>query len=105
MSDNDLVLRVPHSLGAAEAKKRIASGVSAATAQYGNYLQTSEMEWQGNEMSFHLTALAQTVRGSVNVENNYVELRAQMPVLLKMLAKRIIPIVKDTGQKLLAGKR
>jgi hypothetical protein len=101
MSDNDLVLRVPHSLGAVEAKRRIASGVAAAKAQYGNYFRTSEAEWDGNRLTFCLTALAQTVRGTVDVEDDYVELRAQLPTVVRLLAKRFVPAVRDAGQKLL----
>ena len=67
MSNNDLVLRVPHSLGAVEAKRRIASGVAAVKTQYGSYFRTSEAEWDGNRLTFCLTALAQTVRGTVDV--------------------------------------
>jgi putative polyhydroxyalkanoic acid system protein len=104
MSDNDLVLRIPHTLGAAEAKKRIADGVSAAKAQYGNYFKTSEIAWEGNRMTFCLTALAQTVRGRVDVENDYVELRAQLPTMIRLLAKRFVPVVKNTGQALLTKK-
>jgi len=105
MNDNELVLRIPHSLGAVEAKKRIASGAAAAKTQFGNYLKTSEVDWVGNRMTFRVAAMAQTVRGSVDVESDHVELRAQLPLVLRMLAKRFVPIVQNSGQKLLAGKR
>jgi hypothetical protein len=101
MSDNDLILRVPHHLGAAEAKRRIASGVDTAKSQYGQYLRTADTEWDANRMNFRVTALAQTVQGSVEVEEGFVELRAQLPLVIRMLAKRFIPIVRGTGQKLL----
>jgi hypothetical protein len=101
MTDNDLVLRIPHSLGAAEAKKRIAVGVASAKSKYAEYFKTSETEWDGNRMTFSLTALGQTVRGSVDVENDHVELRAQLPTLIRFLAKRFIPVVKDSAQRLL----
>jgi hypothetical protein len=105
MSDNDLVLRIPHSLGAAEARRRIASGVSDATSRYGNYLKASEVDWDENRMTFCLTAMAQTVRGSINVEDEYVELRAQLPMVIRMLAKRFVPVIQETSQKLLTGRR
>jgi hypothetical protein len=104
MSDNDLVLRIPHSLGAPEAKKRIANGVAAAKAQYGNYFTTSQTEWHENRLAFRLTALAQTIRGTVDVEDDYVELKAQLPMMIRLLAKRFVPLVQDTGQKLLTKK-
>jgi hypothetical protein len=101
MSNSDLVLRIPHSLGADEAKRRIASGVVAAKAQYPKFLSASEIEWEANRLNFRLAALAQTVRGSVDVENDYVELRAQLPLVIRLPAKRFIPAIENTGQKLL----
>jgi hypothetical protein len=101
MSDNDLVLRVPHSLGAVEAKRRIASGVATVKTQYGSYFRTSQAEWDGNRLTFCLTALVQTVRGTVDVEDDYVELRAQLPTVIRLFAKRFVPSVQDAGQKLL----
>jgi len=101
MPDNDLVLRIPHSLGAAEAKRRIASGVHTAKSQYGRFLRDADAEWDANRMNFRVTALAQTVQGSVEVEEGFVELRAQLPMLIRLLAKRFVPIVRGTGQKLL----
>jgi hypothetical protein len=102
MSDsNDLVLRLPHSLGAAEAKRRIASGVASAKSEYGAFLSASEVAWEENRMSFRVAALAQSVNGTVDVEADYVELRARLPLVLRLLAKRFVPIVQGTGQKLL----
>ena len=104
MSDQDLVLRIPHSLGDAEAKRRIATGVAAAKTQYGQFFSASETEWEENRMSFRISALAQTVRGTIDVENEYVELRAQLPMVIRLLAKRFVPVVQDAGQKLLTRK-
>ena len=59
--------QLAHSLGAVEAKRRIASGVAAGKTQYGSYFRTSEAEWDGNRLTFCLTALAQTVRGTVKM--------------------------------------
>ena len=101
MSDKELILRIPHSLGAVEAKKRIENGVAAAKSQFGNYLRASETEWDENRLRFRLTALGQTIQGSVEVENDYVELRAQLPFVIRLLAKRFVPIVQDTSRKLL----
>jgi hypothetical protein len=99
--DNEIVVRIPHNLSAAEAQRRVAEGVSAAQARYGQMLHVSKLEWQANRLSFSLSALAQTVQGSVDVEDNFVELRAQLPLLIRLLAKRFLPVVETTGQKLL----
>src|SRR5580704_4426328 len=101
MSNKELVLRFPHSLGVVEAKKRIANGVAAAKARYENYFGASEIEWDENRLRFRLTALGQTIQGSVDVGNDYVELRAKLPSVIRLLAKQFVPIVRDTGRKLL----
>jgi hypothetical protein len=104
MVDNELVLRMPHSLGEAEAKSLIASGVSAATTRYGSYFKASETEWNGSRLTFSLTALSQTIRGTVDVASDYVELRAELPLVIRLLAKRFVPVVQETGQKLLTKR-
>ena len=101
MAKNDLVLRIPHSLGATDAKKRIAEGVTAAKTQYGAYLHGLEADWDDNRMNFSLTALTQTVRGTVDVEADFVELRAELPLVLRLLAKRFVPVVEGASRKLL----
>ena len=101
MSENDLVLRIPHALGAAEAQRRLAGGVASAKTQYPAILGAAETEWKENRLTFALSALAQTVRGTVDVESDYVELRAQLPTVIRLLAKRFVPLVQDAGAKLL----
>ena len=104
MSDKELVLRIPHSLGAEEAKRRIASGTTAAKSQFANYFSASDVDWDNNRMTFRLIALAQTVRGTVDVQNEHVELRAHLPMIIRMLAKRIVPVIQETSQKLLTKR-
>ncbi len=99
--DDELVLRIPHTLGAAEAQRRIAGGIDAAKAQYGQLLHAADTHWDASRMAFRVTALAQTVSGTVDVQEDFVELRAKLPLLIRMLAKRFVPVVQNTGQKLL----
>jgi (p)ppGpp synthase/HD superfamily hydrolase len=101
MPDNDLVLRIPHTLGSAEAKRRIAGAAAGVKARYWHYLEASDFEWDANRLSFRVTALAQTIQGTIDVEEKFVELRAHLPFVIRALVKRFMPIVRDTGQKLL----
>ena len=101
MIDNELVFRIPHTLGAAEARRRIAGGIETAKAQYGQLLRAAETDWTANRMNFQISALAQSVRGSIDVEENFVELRAKLPLVIRLLAKRFMPAVENIGQKLL----
>lgn len=101
MSDDDLTLRIPHTLGVAEAKRRIESSGASMQAQYGKFLKDIEFEWVENRMTFSVNALMQTVLGSIDVEDNYIELRAQLPPLLRALTRRFLPTLRETGAKLL----
>jgi hypothetical protein len=99
--DNDLVLRIPHTLGGGEAKRRIAGAAAEVKARYWQYLDASDFEWDANRLSFRVKALAQTIQGTVDVEEGLVELRAQLPFVIRALVERFMPIVRDTGQRLL----
>ncbi|HXT06274.1 MAG TPA: polyhydroxyalkanoic acid system family protein [Roseiarcus sp.] len=101
MANDDLVLLIPHTLGAIEAKRRVAAGIATAESRYGRYLHATDLNWDANRLQFRVHALAQTVQGSVDVQDEFVELRAQLPLVIRMLAKKFLPVVKDTGQKLL----
>jgi hypothetical protein len=104
MSDDDLTLRIPHSLGVDEAKRRIDSSGASMQAQYGKYLKDAEFEWVENRMTFRVSALTQTVLGSVDVADNYVELRARLPPLIRGLTRRFLPALRETGAKLLTRR-
>jgi hypothetical protein len=101
MPDNDLVLRIPHSLGSAEAKRRIAGAAPEVKARHWQYLAASDFEWDGNRLSFRVIVLAQTIQGTIDVEEKFAELRSQLPFVIRALVKRFMPIVRDTGQRLL----
>ena len=101
MPANDLVLRIPRVLGTAEAKRRIADAAAEVKARYWHYLYASDFEWDANRLSFKVTALVQTIQGTVDVEEKSVEMRAQLPFVLQALANRFMPIVKDAGRMLL----
>jgi Putative polyhydroxyalkanoic acid system protein (PHA_gran_rgn) len=82
---------------------RLASELTLAFGAYQDNLggAVSEIEWDENHLRFRLTALGQTIQGSVDVENDYVELRAQLPFVIRLLAKQFVPIVQGTSRKLL----
>jgi len=101
MIDKELVVRIPHELGAAEAQRRLSGGLDAAIAQYGRFLGATEAKWAANRLNFRIAPLGQSVQGSLAVEEEFVELKAQLPWMIRLLAKRFLPAVQDTGHKLL----
>jgi hypothetical protein len=58
MPDNDLVLRISHTLGTTQAKRRIAGAAAEVKARHWQYLYASDFEWDANRLSFRVTGLA-----------------------------------------------
>lgn len=101
MAANELVLRIPHALGATEAQRRIAGVIASANARYGQYLHVDATEWSANRLNFRVSALGQAVRGSIDVQEEFVELKTELPLVIRLLAGRFLPVIENTGQKLL----
>lgn len=101
MIDEEIIMRFPHSLGVYEAKRRVAACINPIAARYGKLISSVETEWDGNCLIFSLSAYAQRVDGSIEVENEFVELRARFPILIRLFGHRFMPVIRATGPKLL----
>ena len=97
----DVSMSFAHSLGRAEAKQRLQRAVEMVQTQYGSVVTLSEVEWSDDGVAFAARALAQTVRGRVDVDDTHVTVAAVLPLLLKPFASRIQGLVADQGVKLL----
>ncbi len=100
MSD-DIVVRLPHSLGADGVKRRLQGALQEIQTSYGKILTLSQVEWAEHRVTFVASALGQTLRGAIDIAETYVELRVSLPFLLRAFAKRIASAVQDNGAKLL----
>lgn len=78
-----LVVSIPHSLGKAEAIRRLQSGLQNMPAT--GLLTLEQQPWADNTMPFVVRALGQSVPGSLVVEDNLVRLEVVLPALLRKL--------------------
>ena len=95
-----LVLTVPHDLGQAEATRRLKAGIGNVGRDFGA-LKVEEARWEENVMVFRIAALAQTVSGSVHVFEKEVRLELQLPWLLRKIADRFMPRIRQQAKILL----
>ena len=62
-----LVVVIPHSLGAAEARRRLEGGLDNLRTQFSAQLTRSEIAWAGNDAQVHLAALGQSIDARLEV--------------------------------------
>lgn len=79
-----LVVSIPHSLGAAEAERRLKAGLQNL-AGAASLVRVEEQTWTNNRMTFVVRALGQTVPGSLDVHADTVRLEIDLPLILRKL--------------------
>jgi len=98
------VVSIPHSLGRAEAARRIKSGLAAARSNYSALLTFHEETWTGDRLVFNIGALGQNASGSIEVADDYVRLEVMLPWLLGRFAETFAPAIRKEGTLLLEKK-
>ena len=99
-----LVISIPHRLGKEEALRRLKSDLGSAGASFGHLFSINEQTWTGDRLAFRVTAVGQTVHGSIDVAEDNVRLEVFLPWLLAMLAETLQPLIRREGILLLEKK-
>jgi hypothetical protein len=99
-----LIVSIPHRLGKDEAVRRLKSGLANVQANYGHLFSVEQQTWTDNCLQFRVSAVGQTVSGSIDVMDDYVNLQVFLPWLLAKLAAAIQPLVRKEGVLLLEKK-
>lgn len=94
---------VPHSLGAAEAKRRIEAGtgqlVSALPAG-----ATATPSWTGDRLDLAIAAMGQDMSASLDVQEKIVRVTVTLPPMLEFLRPLIEQGIRRSGTQLLEHK-
>jgi hypothetical protein len=99
-----LVVSIPHHLGKDEAVRRLKSGLAGVRAQYGHLFNVQEETWSGDQLAFRVSALAQTISGTIDVADDHVTLQVALPWLLAKLAEAVQPLIRREGTLMLEKK-
>jgi putative polyhydroxyalkanoate system protein len=95
---------IPHNLSRDEARRRLQDGIDRARHQHGFFLGGLTDRWDGDTMSFVLSAAGQSVSGQVFVEDHAVRLEATLPWMLAMLAGPLKRRIEQQGREALEDK-
>lgn len=99
---NTISIDIPHSLGHAEARRRIDRGFANLTSQLGDGAAANATHaWQGDRMDFGASVLHQSVTGRLDVMEHQVHIEVDLPALLAVFASRISGRLQRQGQLLL----
>jgi len=98
-----LIVCIPHSLGKAEALRRLKSGFSRVT---GNLpiLKFDEQAWTDDRLTFRAHAMGQVASGTVDVGERDVRLEIVLPWLLQRFAQAVQRAFKERTKLLLDKK-
>ena len=98
-----ITISVPHQLGRAEARRRIETGFASITRQLPGGGTCSE-RWDGDQMTFCVAGMGQTISGAVTVLDAAVNIRVELPGVLGMIASGLKGRLEKAGQLLLTKK-
>ena len=99
-----LSISIPHQLGRAEARRRIETGFAKIIGQLPGSAGTGSQRWDGDRLTFSVSAMGQSVSGVVHVLEAAVTMELELPGVLGMIASGLKGRLQKAGQLLLTRK-
>lgn len=98
---NAIVITLPHRLGAAEAKKRIAERMETLRRDYIDKFAHTEAVWSGDTADVRVVAFGQVVTGKVTVMSDAVHIEVNLPWFFAALTGPIQNGLKSNAEETL----
>jgi hypothetical protein len=99
-----LVVTISHNLGKDAAMARLKFGLHNAHSKFGQFISIQDETWIDNRLQFRVSALAQSVSGTIDVFDDHVRLEVLLPWLLSKIADAIQPLIRREATLLLEKK-
>ena len=97
-------ITIPHQLGRVEAHRRIEAGFAKLVNLLPGKTGACSERWDGDQLSFSVATLGQTVGGVINVFDTEVTMQIELPGVLGMIANGLKDRLQKAGQLLLTKK-
>lgn len=94
---------LPHRLGAAEAKRRIASNIGSLTGHLPSGAQVRST-WEGDKLKLGIGVLGQEVAADIDVKESVVRLTVLLPPALAFFGKAIEAGLRRAGPDMLEDR-
>ncbi|MDV3257631.1 MAG: polyhydroxyalkanoic acid system family protein [Sphingomonas sp.] len=92
---------LPHQLGREEARRRIAGNFHKLRDHIPGGASHIEERWTGDRLDLKVHAMGQAVDAQIDVEDDKVHCRIQLPGMLSLFAAPIEAMLKAKGSDLL----
>ena len=99
-----ITISIPHQLGRAEARRRIGAGFAKFIHQLPGSGGACSERWDGDQLTFDVAAMGQTVTGVIDVLDAAVTIEIELPGVLGVIASGLKDRLQKVGQLLLAKK-
>lgn len=98
-----IIVDLPHKLGAAEAKRRIADGLGTLTGKLPAGASVSSA-WEGDGLKLDVAALGQRVDARLDIQEKLVRVTVHLPPALAFFGAMVEAGLRQSGAALLEGK-
>jgi hypothetical protein len=98
-----IVVDLPHSLGAVEAKRRIAGGIGQLRDHLPGGAEV-QSAWSGDRMDLGVQAMGQQVAAKIDVGEKIVRLEVQLPAFLSFFGGKVESLLRRHGTELLEDR-
>ena len=99
-----IIVDLPHSLGAAEARRRIEGGIGSLRDHIPGGAEVAS-SWSGVRMNLRVHAMGQEVNALIEVQEKIVRLEVVLPGVLSFFGSQVERIIRRRGTELLEDKR
>ena len=96
-----VTVTIPHHLGKAEAERRLKAGFAQVRNTFGSSFAVVSDTWSGDHLDFRAELLGQKADGTVDVADDHVVLKVELPWMLAMLAGKARTLIQKQGQLML----
>jgi hypothetical protein len=100
---NPIVVELPHSLGAAEARRRIEANMGRLGQQIPGGAQV-ESHWTGDRLALRVQAMNQDIKCNIDVHETNVRLEVILPPALSFFGQAIAGLLRSKGAAILEDK-
>lgn len=101
MSQQPLIVSIPHKLGRQEAKRRLDSGINRLRPELAGMISTLDYSWDQDRLNFNVSAMWQTITGAIDVLDDAVRIEILLPWMMSLLADTVVKQVRGRGMAML----
>lgn len=96
-------VRLPHAHTRAEVRARLHARTADIASFVPGGMASVETSWPGEDrMGMNITAMGQTVQGTIDIADDHVTITVDLPFMLSMMEPMIASSIREHGPKLLA---